>query len=86
MAEWSEVIEDAGFALLHAERLAKDMEFQPWARRMGADAATIDRLRAMLNEASPALAAFLKPRWVDAALWFTLEEAILIARKPAEDG
>ena len=39
----------------HKERLPKDMEFQPWAERMGADAATIERLRSMLDEAAPAL-------------------------------
>jgi ubiquinone/menaquinone biosynthesis C-methylase UbiE len=83
MAEWSEVIEDAGLELQHVERLPKDMEFQPWAERMGADATTIERLRSMLDDASPALAAFLKPRLVDGSLWFTLDEAILIARKPA---
>ena len=83
MTEWSEVIEDAGLEPLHAERLPKDMEFQPWVERMGADSTTIERLRTMLTTASPALAAFLKPRAVDGALWFTLDEAILIARKPA---
>jgi len=82
MAEWNEVIEDAGLQPVHAERLPKDMEFQPWAERMGADATTIERLRGMLENASPALAAFLRPRLVDGALWFTLDEAILIARKP----
>ena len=82
MAEWTEVIEDAGLEPVHAERLPKDMQFQPWAERMGADPTTIGRLRAMLDGASPALAAFLKPRLVDGELWFTLDEAILIARKP----
>jgi ubiquinone/menaquinone biosynthesis C-methylase UbiE len=82
MAEWNEVMEDAGLEPVHAERLSKDMEFQPWAERMGADATTIQRLRAMLDGASPALAAFLKPHMVDGALWFTLDEAIMIARKP----
>jgi ubiquinone/menaquinone biosynthesis C-methylase UbiE len=83
MAEWSEVLQDAGLEDLHAERLPKDMEFQPWAERMGADATTITRLQSMLTEASPALAAFLKPRLVDGSPWFTLDEAILVARKPA---
>ena len=82
MAEWGEVIEDAGLEPVHVERLSKAMQFQPWAERMGADATTIERLRAMLDNASPALAAFLKPHLVDGALWFTLDEAILIARKP----
>ncbi len=82
MAEWSEVLADTGFAVLHKERLPKDMEFAPWAERMGTDAATVDRLRSMLTDGSPALKAFLKPRLDDGKLWFTLDEAIVIARKP----
>jgi ubiquinone/menaquinone biosynthesis C-methylase UbiE len=83
MAEWSEVLGDTGFEILHTERLPKDMEFDPWVKRMGSDAATIGRLHAMLTEGSAALKAFLKPRLDDGKLWFTLDEAILIGRKPA---
>jgi hypothetical protein len=50
---------------------------------MGTDAARIERLRAMLEEGTPALTAFLKPRREQEKLWFTLDEAILIARRPA---
>jgi ubiquinone/menaquinone biosynthesis C-methylase UbiE len=82
MAEWTEVLSDTGLEVLHKERLPKDMEFQPWAERLGTDAATIGRLRAMLTEGTPALTAFLKPRLEDGKLWFTLDEAIIIARKP----
>ncbi|KAB2920204.1 MAG: methyltransferase domain-containing protein [Hyphomicrobiaceae bacterium] len=82
LAEWNEVIGDTGFELLHMERLAKDMEFEPWAERLGADASTVARLRAMLTEGTPALKAFLKPREEEGRLWFTLDEAVLIARKP----
>jgi ubiquinone/menaquinone biosynthesis C-methylase UbiE len=83
MAEWSEVISAAGLQVTHKERLPKDMEFDPWAIRLGADAATVSTLRSTLADASPALAAFLKPRMADGALWFTLDEAIVIARKPS---
>ena len=84
MAEWSEVLGDTGLEVSHKERLPKEMEFQPWAERLGCDAATVERLRAMLTEGSPALQAFLKPRVDEAGkLWFTLDEAIIIARKPA---
>jgi len=82
LAEWSEIIADAGLDLLHQERLPKDMEFAPWAERMADGPATVERLRAMLIEGSPALKAFLRPRIEAAELWFTLDEAILIARKP----
>jgi ubiquinone/menaquinone biosynthesis C-methylase UbiE len=83
MAEWTEMLSDTGFVVLHKERLPKDMEFQPWAERMSSDAVTVERLRAMLTDATPALKAFLKPREEDGKLWFTLDEALILARKPA---
>ena len=83
MAEWSSIIAAAGLELTRKERLPKDMEFDPWAVRLGADGATVERLRCLLTGGAPALRAFLKPRVEDGSLWFTLDEAILIARKPA---
>jgi ubiquinone/menaquinone biosynthesis C-methylase UbiE len=76
------VLADNAFAVGAKERVPKEMEFQPWAERMGCDAATVERLHAMLTEGAPALKAFLKPRVDDGKLWFTLDEAIVIARKP----
>jgi ubiquinone/menaquinone biosynthesis C-methylase UbiE len=80
-AEWREVVSTAGFGVRHQEILPKDMDFAPWAARMDADAATTARLRQMLEEGSPALKAFLRPRLDADALRFSLDEAILIARK-----
>ncbi len=82
MAEWGEILGDTGFQVAHKERLTKDMEFEPWATRMGCDAATTARLRSMLTEGPAALKAFLKPRVEEGKLWFTLDEAIVVARKP----
>jgi ubiquinone/menaquinone biosynthesis C-methylase UbiE len=82
MAEWTELLSDTGLKVTHKERLPKDMEFQPWAERLGSDAPTIERLRTMLMQGSAALKAFLRPRVDDAgSLWFTLDEAIVVARK-----
>jgi len=83
MEEWTKVLTDAGFSVVHKERLPKDMEFQSWAERLGSDPATIERLRSMLTDGSPALQAFLKPRTERGKFWFTLDEALLIARKSA---
>jgi ubiquinone/menaquinone biosynthesis C-methylase UbiE len=83
MTEWSELIEDAGLEVVHKERAPKEMEFEPWATRMGCGDSTVERLRSILLEASPALRAFLKPRSEGGALTFTLDEAVIIARKPA---
>jgi ubiquinone/menaquinone biosynthesis C-methylase UbiE len=83
MAEWTEVLSATGFEVQTKERLPKDMEFQPWAERMGCDRLTVERLRTMLTDGSPALKAFLKPREEGGKLWFTLDEAVILARKPA---
>jgi ubiquinone/menaquinone biosynthesis C-methylase UbiE len=81
LAEWRDVIRAAGLEVRHQEILPKAMEFAPWAARMDAGAATVARLREMLEEATPALKAFLKPRLDGEALRFSLDEAIVIARK-----
>ena len=82
LAEWTDVVAAAGLEVQHREILPKAMEFAPWAARMDADAATVARLRAMLEEGTPALKAFLKPRLEDGTLWFNLDEAVVIARNP----
>jgi ubiquinone/menaquinone biosynthesis C-methylase UbiE len=82
-SEWVELITDIGFGVTHQERLPKAMEFLPWAERLGADTPTINRLREILAQASasPTLTAFLQPRLIDGSLWFTVQEAVIIARK-----
>jgi ubiquinone/menaquinone biosynthesis C-methylase UbiE len=80
--EWVALVRRAGFEVVHQERLAKAMEFKPWAERMGVDAPTIARLETMLANATPALKAFLTPRTEEGRLAFTLAELVLIARKP----
>lgn len=81
MGEWTRLMTASGLAVWHVERIPKDMDFDPWARRLGCEEATIAHLRDMLATATPALRAFLKPRTEGEALWFTLDEAILIGRK-----
>jgi ubiquinone/menaquinone biosynthesis C-methylase UbiE len=81
LGEWREVITGAGLEVLHQEILPKSMEFAPWAARMDADAAAIARLRSMLEDGSPALKAFLRPRTDADALWFSLDEAVVVAHK-----
>jgi hypothetical protein len=64
----------------HAETLDQDIEFAPWSARMRCDAPTQARLRDLL--AHEPLRSFLRPRDYEAGLVFTLQEAIIIARKP----
>ena len=81
LAEWGAVIAGAGLEVVHREILPKAMEFAPWVQRMDVDPATVARLRSMLEEGTPALKAFLRPHADAGALWFSLDEAIVVARK-----
>ncbi len=60
------------------------MEFQPWAERMGADAAIIAELRRLLHDAPPAVAAYFQAETVGDALFFCLTEAIVIGHKAVD--
>ena len=83
IGEWRRIISDVGFAITHQEVLPKTMDFLTWGERMDVPQADMKRLEAVLIEASPALAAFLRPRRDDdGRLSFTLDEVLIIARKP----
>ena len=82
-AEWLELIADTGFTLVHAEHAPKAMDFQSWVKTMAVPAETVTRLAAMLDEAAPALRAFLKPSNEGGKRGFILDELIAIARRPA---
>jgi ubiquinone/menaquinone biosynthesis C-methylase UbiE len=80
LAEWRELLDDTGFVDVRAERLDQDIAFEPWTQRMRCDEATVTRLKAMLAEG--VLHAYLRPRKDDTGALFTLQEAIIVARKP----
>lgn len=80
-AEWLELFADAGFALVHREHAPKAMDFQSWVATMDVPAATVPRLAAMLDEASPALRTFLQPSNEAGKRGFILSELIAIAKK-----
>ena len=86
--EWREVLAAAGFTLRHEETAPKRMAFDPWVKRMGADAAAQAAIKRMLLDAPPAAAAFFAVDGVDGdaanPLAFHLLEAIFIAQKPGE--
>ena len=81
LAEWSALLTRRGFADIRSERMDQDVAFEPWTQRMRCDAATVVRLEGMLAE--PRLATFLRPRTTDDGLTFTLQETIVVAKKPA---
>ena len=78
----AEIITGSGLSLSASELMQKEMEFAPWAERMGCGAATVTALEDMLDHPSPALASFLKPEKRESGRYFTLTEAVVIAHKP----
>lgn len=82
-AEWLELMDETGLQLRHREHAPKAMDFASWVKTQQVPAETVPRLKAMLEEAAPALKAFLKPAVVDGKLGFTLDELIAIAIRPA---
>jgi ubiquinone/menaquinone biosynthesis C-methylase UbiE len=81
LAEWSALLTRTGFADIRSEHMDQDIAFEPWAQRMRCDAATVVRQRAMLAE--PRLERFLRTRTTGDGLTFTLQEAIVVSKKPA---
>lgn len=83
VGEWSGIVASTGFAITHTELMDKVMDFATWCRNMQVPAATVPVLATMLDEASPALGAFLRPSLAGEARGFVLIELVLIASKPA---
>lgn len=79
MEEWREAYGAAGLELKHDETIDKEMVFETWAARH--DEATRSYIRALLTEAGPEAAAFLRPGKVEHETIFHLREGILIGRK-----
>ena len=81
--EWQGFFISAGLAVEHREAFDTRHDLTPWAERMGCDAPTILRLRAMLRHAPPPAAAWMKPEWHAASdANFVIRQFLLIARKP----
>ena len=81
VSEWQQLFSDAALDVLHWELLAKEMAFENWVNRFGPNEDVKAELRNRLENASPALLAFLKPEPRDGDIAFTFTEAILIGRK-----
>lgn len=72
---------DAKLKVEHSESLKKEIEFEPWANRMGASEEAKTKLRKWLNDAPAGGLEFLTPRVDDDKMFFTLTEAIIVGRK-----
>jgi ubiquinone/menaquinone biosynthesis C-methylase UbiE len=80
LSEWLDFMRAAGFHHATHELLDQPIAFDPWTQRMRCDAATIARLKTML--AQEPLHTFLRP--TADGTQFTLQEAIIVGRKPEQ--
>ena len=81
-SEWTDLIKRAGLVVRHSEILTKDIELEGWAGRMQASPQTMERLGAILRDASGALRDYLQPKELSGKIGFLLKEALIVAQKP----
>jgi ubiquinone/menaquinone biosynthesis C-methylase UbiE len=74
------MIEDAGLKVEVTRELSKEFEFHEWADRQHASAATKEKLLEMMRHLPELLQPFLAPRWADETMYFSLHEAVIVAR------
>lgn len=72
---------EAGTTIIATESLEKEMEFEPWADRMGASSELKIELRRWMANAPESVLAWFKPRQDGERMYFTLHEVVIIAQK-----
>ena len=76
------MFEQAGLQGDASRQLTKEFEFHEWADRQQVSEANKAKLLEMMRHLPEALQPFFAPRWADNTLYFTLHEAVLVARLP----
>jgi ubiquinone/menaquinone biosynthesis C-methylase UbiE len=81
---WIDLLENDGFKIVAREQFGKELDFKSWVTRMRCAPATVAELERILTNGSQHLRTFLKPRRDESgALYFTLQELLLVADKAA---
>jgi len=80
VAEWHGLMKRSGLTPVSSELLDQHIAFGPWTERMRCSPETIEVLKSMLFN-DTLLRTFLRPREENGELTFTLQEAIIVARK-----
>lgn len=81
-AEWHGFFTAAGLEVVHYEEFDKEQTLVAWAELMGCDAPTIARLRALLAQAPPPAAAWLRPQSpASADARFSIRQFLLVGRR-----
>jgi SAM-dependent methyltransferase len=80
--EWKGFFTGAGLAILHYEPFDIQQELIDWAERMGCDAPTVTRARAMLVQAPAPVATWMRPHvFPSGEAHFVIHQFLLVGRK-----
>jgi ubiquinone/menaquinone biosynthesis C-methylase UbiE len=74
------MFEQAGLQVQASRELSKEFEFHEWADRQHVSDPDKEKLLAMMRHLPEALLPLFAPRWADGTMYFTLHEAVLVAR------
>jgi ubiquinone/menaquinone biosynthesis C-methylase UbiE len=74
------MFEKAGLHIQATRELSKEFEFHHWADRQRVSDANKEKLLEMMRHIPEALKPFFAPRWADSTMYFTLHEAVIVAR------
>jgi SAM-dependent methyltransferase len=75
------MFEETGLQVRATRRLSKEFEFHAWADRQRASDAVKAKLLDMMRSIPPALDPLFAPRWDDGTMYFSLWEAVILAKK-----
>lgn len=75
------MFETAGFEVLKTYTLTKEMEFHDWADRQRVSSGDKEKLMDMMRHLPEGLVPLFKPRFEDDTLYFSLWEAVMVAKK-----
>lgn len=74
------MFEQAGLVVQETRQLSKEFEFHEWADRQHVPATDKEKLLEMMRHIPAALEPLFAPRWAEDTLYFSLWEAVIIAR------
>lgn len=84
LARLEAMFKQAGLAVTATRQLSKEFEFHAWADRQHVAAADKEKLMEMMRHIPAALRPLFAPRWSDGTMYFSLWEAVIVAKKEQE--
>jgi ubiquinone/menaquinone biosynthesis C-methylase UbiE len=81
LSEFQSLFESVGLAIESTRTVSKELEFNEWADRQRVSSDDKSRLMRMMSEIPEALAPLFRPRTQGDTMFFSLWEAIIVARK-----